>query len=303
MSFTSFRTFFVWFLMWTADVIPGVSWGTIAFITGIYDTLVTSLAHMNGNLLQLIFSWQWKKARTYVNGSFLLQLFSGILLAILVLAKAMTYLLEIYPTYVFAFFLWLIIASIFFIAGQIKKRRPSTIMAVISWILIGYWATADTTMIATWEPWLMWIFFAGAIASAAMILPWISGSYILVLLGKYAYILETLSTWIDNALSWITSWNFWAIFNEKLAIIIIFVAGVATWLLWFSRILHRLLTHHRSFTLATLVWCMIWALHIIWPWSMWMSEIDMWITWLLGIIWWWIIYLLSRFSPIKKTTS
>ena len=303
MSFRSLRVFMVWFLMWTADVIPWVSWGTIAFITWIYDTLVTSLAHMNKTFLQLVFSRERKKARTYINGSFLVQLFSGILIAIIVLAKMMTYLLATYPIYVFAFFLWLIVASIFFIAWHINKRRVSTYMAVISWILIWYGATADTTMIAPWAPSIMWIFFAWAIASAAMILPWISGSYILVLLGKYAFILETLSTRIDTALVWIKTGNIWSIFNEQLWIICVFIAWVGVWLLWFSRVLHWLLTHHRSYTLAILVWCMIWALHIIWPWSVWMSGIDLWITSLLACAWGGIIYIMSRFSPTKKTTS
>jgi len=293
----------VWFLMWTADIIPWVSGGTIAFITGIYDTLITSLAHINKDLFRMIFAWSFKKAWNYINGTFLVQLFSWIIFAILLLAKTMTYLLAYYPQYVFWFFLWLIIASIVYIGLQITWRKVSTWMALISWILIGYGATWDTTVIATADPSLLSVLVSWAIASMAMILPWISWSYILVLLGKYGYILETLSARMNSVSQGIASWNIQAVFWPEFVVIITFIIGIWCGLLWFSRILQWLLSHHRSFTLAALVGCMIWALHILWPRNGMMNWIETWISGFFVLVWIWIIYVLSKYSPTKKTTS
>jgi uncharacterized membrane protein len=125
----------------------------------------------------------------------------------------------------------------------------------------------------------------------------------LVLLWKYGYILETLSARMDTVLQSIKIWSFQAIFWTEFVVIVTFVIGIALWLLWFSRILQWLLSQHRTFTLAALVGCMIWALHILWPWEANMSWFDIWVTGLLVLVWILIIYVLSRFSATKKTTS
>ena len=291
--------------MGTADIIPGVSGGTIAFISGIYDQLITSIAHVDMQLWRHIKHGQRKKAWIYIQGSFLVQLFSGIILAIILLAHLMSYLLETYPTYVFAFFFGLILASIALISYQHLPKRPSLRIrgALLGGLIAGYLLTTNITLAETMNPSLLAIFFSWAFASIAMILPGISGSYILLLLGKYEYILDTLKTQLDLIGPALREGQFLLLFQQESMILGLFILGIIWGLIGFSKLLHRLLRHYHTMTLAVLIGFMLWSLHTIRPWSTSLHAQDWLITLLLcagggGIIW-----LIYFFSTTKKTTS
>lgn len=259
------KPFLIWLAMGTADIIPWVSGGTIAFISWIYDHLIESIAHINKHFTKLIFQAKRKKAWHYIHGNFLVKVFFGILVAIVSIAKLMSFLLTTYPLFIFAFFFGLIIASIWFIWRQHHERfHIRTLIGIIMGIGIGYLLTSNTSL-HMGNTSLFSIFFAGMFASIAMILPWISGSYILLLLGKYQYILGLITSQIDTVKEAIHSWQLFSMFNEITWKIFIFLWWVIFWLLWFSKLLHRLLKHHKNTTIAVLIGFMIGAIHTVFP--------------------------------------
>jgi len=265
--FQKIKPFLIWLAMGTADIIPGVSGGTIAFISGIYDHLIESIAHINKKFISLIFQAKRKKAWNYIHGNFLVKLFFGILVAIISIAKVMDFLLAEYPILVFSFFFGLVIASIGLIWKQHKERfHIRTIIGIIIGILIGYFLTStihlNTENIGIWSIFLAWMF-----ASMAMILPWISGSYILLILWKYQYILGLITSQIDLVKEAIHSWQILSMFNEITWKIFIFIWWIIVWLLGFSKLLHRLLKYYKNTTIAVLIGFMIGALHTVFPWT------------------------------------
>ncbi len=178
--------------MGAADVVPGVSGGTIAFIVGIYDELIDSIKSINGNSLKLFFTGKWKAFWKAVNGNFLFFLLAGIAVSILSLAKLITWLLVAHPILVWAFFFGLVLASTWFVGKDIKEWNWKTILGFILGGVIAFYITIATP--AETSENLLFIFVCGAIAICAMILPGISGSFILVLLGKYFFIMEAVKT-------------------------------------------------------------------------------------------------------------
>lgn len=291
--------------MGAADVIPGVSWGTIAFISGIYDQLVTSIAHIDKQLWSHIIARQRKKARIYMQGFFLIQLFGGIITSIVLLVHTMTYLLEYFPLYVFSFFSGLIVASIVLIIYQHLPRCPSRkLLFLLTWgIVAGYVLTSNISLTVSSNPSLLSLFVAGACASIAMILPGISWSYILLLMGKYQFILATVNQQIDHVMQAISTKNIGLMLQYESLVLLVFICGIITWLVGFAKILHRLLHHHHATTLTILVGFMIWSLHTIWPWSQPMDMTTLWTTVGLALLGVGIIYGIYILSTIKKTTS
>ena len=240
--------------MGAADVIPGVSGGTIAFMTGIYEELVGSINSINGEAVRLLFTGKFKAFWKHINGNFLISLIAGILVSILSLAKLMTYLLTNHPIQTWAFFFGLIVASSIFILKGISGWKFKDIVMLIIGIIIGI---VVCTLTPTQTPDGLWfIFICGAIAICAMILPGISGSFILLILGKYEYMLGTITkiTSGDGALM-------------DFAIILIFVLGAIIGILAFSRFLHWLLAHYHRATLLVLAGFIIGSLVKVWPWS------------------------------------
>lgn len=232
--------------MGAADVIPGVSGGTIAFLTGIYEELLNSIKSVNGKAIKLLFSGKLAEFWKHINGTFLIVLFSGIAISFLTLARLMTYLLEHYPTQVWSFFFGLIIASAVYILKGIKGWKTSYIIALLIGAGIGATICLLSPSESTNELW--YIFICGAIAICAMILPGISGSFILLLLGKYAYILSAL--------------------NElNIIIIITFIAGAIIGLISFSHLLSWLLKKWHNIALCILSGFMLGSLVKIWPWQ------------------------------------
>lgn len=232
--------------MGSADVVPGVSGGTIAFITGIYTELLDSIKSVNLSSLMLLLKEGPKAAWEAINGTFLITLLAGILTAILTLAKVIHYLLDQHPVLLWAFFFGLILASSLHMAKQIKQWQPSTVAALlIGALFAGFISIASPTSI---EASYLNIFIAGSIAICAMILPGISGSFILLLMGLYAPVLA-------------------AVKGLELDIMMIFALGAGLGLMLFSRLLSWLLHHYQDLMFSLLTGFMLGALLKVWPWK------------------------------------
>jgi len=232
--------------MGAADVVPGVSGGTIAFITGIYEELIESIKSVNLSSIKLLLQFKLKDFWKAVNGNFLLSIVVGIAISVLSIAKLIKYLLEQHPILIWSFFFGLIVASAIVIAKKITEWKLRSIIAMIVGIGIAYMVTIVTPAETTDAYWFL--FLSGALAICAMILPGISGAFILLLLGKYEFILNALSSF-------------------KLDVIAVVGAGAAVGLLSFSNLLSWLLKKYHNMTIALLSGFMIGSLNKVWPWK------------------------------------
>ena len=233
--------------MGAADVVPGVSGGTIAFISGIYEELLTSISSVNFSTLKLLKTDGIKAAWKAVNGNFLISLLIGVFISVLSLAKIISWLLEHKPILVWSFFFGLVLASILFIGKQITRWNFLTILLLLVGAIVAYYITTLEPLVSeNSSP--IFMFLAGALAICAMILPGISGSFILVLLGAYKPVLN-------------------AIHDKDLKTIAILGAGAVVGLLSFSKVLKWLFSHHKNLTLAVLTGFILGSLNKIWPWK------------------------------------
>jgi putative membrane protein len=240
--------------MGAADVIPGVSGGTIAFITGIYDDLLASINAIDSTAVKLFFTGKFKEFWKYINGGFLASLFCGILFSVMTLAGIMQYLLKHHPIQTWAFFFGLIVASSIFILRGIKGWNLKAVLFLVLGVILG---VTVCTLSPTTTPDALWfIFISGAIAICAMILPGISGSFILLILGKYQYIMSV-----------ITGLTSGEAIGESIVILCVFAVGAACGILAFSRFLHWLLGRFNKETLIVLAGFIIGSLVKVWPWS------------------------------------
>ena len=240
--------------MGAADVIPGVSGGTIAFIMGIYDEFVASIASINAEAVRLLFKGQFKAFWKHINGTFLLSLVAGIGVSVIALAGLMQMLLNNYPIQTWAFFFGLIVASSIFILRGISGWRLKEAGFLVGGIILG---AVVCTLSPTQTPDALWfIFLSGAIAICAMILPGISGSFILLILGKYQYIMSAISGLVSGE-------NF----GPNLLILTVFLIGAVCGILAFSKLLHWLLARWNKETLIILAGFIIGSLVKVWPWS------------------------------------
>jgi len=246
--------------MGAADVVPGVSGGTIAFISGIYEELLESIDNINLSFISNVKTFGFKKAWSKVNGNFLLALILGISLSILSLAKGIKWLLLNEAILLWSFFFGLVLASIFYIGKQIKLWNFLTFAIIISTTVISYGIT-------TAEPFAspdsnIYLFFCGAIAIVAMILPGISGAFILLLLGAY----QTAIMTVDNLLSGLINLNV-ELVKEALSNFLMLSLGALFGIKAFSKVLNWMFKTYNSLTLAMLVGFMIGSLNKIWPWK------------------------------------
>ncbi len=232
--------------MGVADVVPGVSGGTIAFISGIYEELISSINHINLDTLRIWGKDGFKAFWDKLNGNFLLALFLGIFISLLSLAKLVTWLLDNEPVPLWSFFFGLVTASIFFVGKEIKKWNFATIIM----LLIGAGAAYFITTLPPNEniDSLPFLFLSGALAVCAMILPGISGAFILVLLGSYKTILE-------------------AVHEYDLKIVATVATGAIVGLLSFAKLLKWMFDYHKNITLAVLTGFILGSLNKIWPWK------------------------------------
>lgn len=229
-----------------ADVVPGVSGGTIAFITGIYEELLDSVKSFDKDAIKLVFSGRFSAFWKHINGNFLIILLSGIFLSILSFANLIHYLLNNHPIELWSFFFGLIIISALLVTRQIRKWSLLVAIAGIFGIVLAYFITSATP--ASTPDNYLFIFISGAIAICAMILPGISGSFILLILGKYEFIIESVK-------------------DMNLIVIMVFGIGCAVGLLSFSRLVSWLLHVYHDVTVALLAGFMIGSLNKIWPWK------------------------------------
>ena len=233
--------------MGAADVVPGVSGGTIAFISGIYEELLASISNVNFKLLKTLKSDGIKAAWKQVNGSFLLALFIGIFISIISLAKTIKWLLENEPILLWSFFFGLVLASIIYIGKQISKWNTKAIIILIIGAFVAYYITTLNPLV-TENSSLLFMFLAGSIAICAMILPGISGAFIMVLLGAYKPILSALND------------------RDYKTVATVFL-GAIVGLLVFSKILKWMFTNYKNYTLAILTGFIVGSLNKIWPWK------------------------------------
>lgn len=232
--------------MGAADVIPGVSGGTIAFLMGIYQELIHSIKSVNGAAVKLLFQLKIKEFWTHINGTFLVCLLGGILTSVFSLARLMKYLLEFHPIPLWSFFFGLILASAVYILRELDRWSVKNVLCLLVGIAVAAYiclASPSTTPDAYW-----FVFLSGAIAICAMILPGISGSFILLLMGKYAFIMES-----------VTSMN--------IPVLVVFALGAGIGILSFSHLLSWLLKRYYMQTIALLSGFMIGSLIKVWPWK------------------------------------
>ena len=238
--------------MGAADVIPGVSGGTIAFITDIYEELIDSLKSINLPNLKLLFSGEFKKFWEAINGNFLIALFGGVLISLLSLARLFHYLLHNHPIQIWSFFFGLILISSLWVLNTITKWNYIVVICTVLGVGIAYLITSATPATTPEHP--VFIFLSGAIAICAMILPGISGSFILLILGKYEYILSALK-------------------DLNIPIILLFGAGCIAGLLSFVRVVSWFLKKFHHQTIGLLAGFMVGSLYKIWPWKKTLSFI------------------------------
>jgi len=233
--------------MGAADIVPGVSGGTIALISGIYEELLTSISNVKFSLFSVLKKDGIKQVWNQVNGNFLLALALGIGISILSFAKGLSWLLANEPVLLWSFFFGLVLASVFFIGKQIGKWNFLTVLMFVSGSILAYWITTLEPMISGSTS-SVYFFIAGSLAICAMILPGISGAFILVLLGAYKPVLE-------------------AVHSRDTKIILIVVAGAIVGLLSFSKVLKWLFSNYKDFIMAVLTGFVFGSLNKIWPWK------------------------------------
>ena len=232
--------------MGAADLVPGVSGGTIALITGIYDELLSSISAIHPRMILQVFKGEWRTIWHAINGNFLVVLALGIGTSILGLSNLLHHLLEQHSTLLYCFFFGLVSASIPFVGREIKIRNARTAFAFAAGTVIAF--GISSLPISQTEPSALYLFGAGAVAACAMILPGISGSFILLLLGAYATVIGAVKS-LDFA---------------RIAII---GGGVITGLLLFSKLLKWTLQRHYNVLLALLTGFLFGSLRAIWPWK------------------------------------
>lgn len=232
--------------MGAADVVPGVSGGTIAFITGIYEELIGSINQINLQSLTVLRKHGLLAFWKHVNGTFFAFLFAGIAISLLSLSKIVLYLLENHPILIWSFFFGLIIASTILVGKSVVKWSAGAIASLLIGGVIAFYISSMQTVGNADTSW--YIFLSGCIAICAMILPGISGSFILVLMGSYHVVLGALK-------------------NKEIATILLFMSGCIIGLLSFARLLKFLFARFKDITVALLTGFMIGSLYKVWPWK------------------------------------
>jgi len=240
-----FKTFFSGFFMGSADLVPGVSGGTIAFILGIYSELVQTIASINKQLIIKFISFKWGWILKNFNWKFLIVLFAGIFTAILTLAHFLELALQNYPMYVWAFFTGLVLASVPTIVKKVKGKWDAKLISLFIFGVIIALVVVNLTPAQTPNS-PLFLFLCGAMASMAMILPGISGSFILVLLGKYKYILSAVN-------------------DKDLFTIALVGTGAALGIIIFSKVINYFLHKYHDISVAILGGFVLGAVSKIWP--------------------------------------
>lgn len=234
------------FCMGAADVVPGVSGGTMAFILGIYQELILSIRSVNVNFARLFLSGRIKDAMGVVSWKFLVAVAAGVLLAIFTLAKILSYMLLEYPVWVWSFFFGLVLASAAIICLEVGKWTVKVAAGIVFGTAFSFYLVGQLPVSTPETPWFL--FISGAVAICAMILPGVSGAFVLVLLGKYQFVLDAVN-------------------HRDLFTLAVVASGAVVGLMSFARILNWLFIKYRKMTIALLVGLMLGSLRKIWPWK------------------------------------
>ena len=282
-TFDFIKLFFKGVFMGIADAMPGVSGGTIALLVGIYEELIKSISELNISLFSELkkngFKSFWKK----LNGNFLLVLSLGIGISLISFVKISANLLENFPLFIWSFFLGLIFATIYVIYKLINNWSVVSLFFLVTSILFSLFLSSFS-IYETTEISLLFVLFSGIIASSAMILPGISGSLILVILGVYAYLIKSID-------------------NLEFIVIFTFILGAIIGLLGFSRILKYLFKNHRNVTYTIMLGLVIGSIEKVWPWnksfSVELSNLDLLLSVSLAILGFIIVFLLEKTKNIK----
>ncbi|MCP4439415.1 MAG: DUF368 domain-containing protein [Aureispira sp.] len=246
--------------MGIAEIIPGVSGGTIAFITGIYERLLNCIKAFNFSLIKTFKESGVKGVWEAIDGMFLLTLIMGMGFGVIVGVFGVTHLLENYPEPLWAFFFGLIIASAVYIGKQIPSWRASEFVLIAIGVIVAYGITI--LPVGEGSKSLLYVFLAGTIAISALILPGISGSFMLLLMGMYTYIIPSIKLALKEQ------------DPEALMVLIVFAGGCLVGLLTFARVLSWTFKNYHSPTLALLTGFMIGSLNKIWPWRIPLEQIQ-----------------------------
>lgn len=238
--------YFKGMFMGAADIVPGVSGGTIAFISGIYEELISSLSQFKFSLFSDLKGLKFKAIWKTINGNFLLTVFFGIISSILLLSEVVTWLLDKKPILIWSFFFGLVLASILYIFKKIKGLNTMTVLALVLGVCIAYKLTKLEILYSSET--IPYLFFSGAIAICAMILPGISGAFMLVIMGSYSSVLQAIN-------------------DKNLLKIMSFCLGAIVGILSFSKVLKWSFDKYKEATLALLTGFMTGALVKIWPWK------------------------------------
>jgi putative membrane protein len=238
--------------MGIAEIIPGVSGGTIAFITGIYEELLHTIKSFDLGLVQRIRKGEFKKAAQHINLPFVINLGGGMAVGIVFGVFAITYLLEHYPEPLWGFFFGLILASALFIGRQFSIKDLFNVIGLVVGFLIAYGITILSPSEGSTS--YLFVFFSAMIAISAMLLPGISGSFMLVLMGMYYYILSSVK-------SILTQFDL-----ASISVIFVFVLGLIAGAMTFSRVFSWLFNKYKEVTLAVLTGFLLGSLNKIWPW-------------------------------------
>tara|TARA_B100001113_G_scaffold47293_1_gene33893 strand:- start:49 stop:951 length:903 start_codon:yes stop_codon:yes gene_type:complete len=230
--------------MGIAEIIPGVSGGTIAFITGIYEELINSIKSVDGNSIKLLLSLKFSLFWKQINGTFLLTLLMGMLTSILALSRVIVFLIDQHPFKIWGFFFGLIIASAIVIFYQVKTLNSKVVVSTLIGLMVSSYIALEAPSSTPNSN--LFIFISGAIAISAMILPGISGSFILVFLSKYEFILSSLN-------------------NFDVAVISIFIGGCVVGLVTFSRVFSYLFKKYNDVVISVLIGFLLGSLFKIWP--------------------------------------
>ena len=238
--------------MGIAEVVPGVSGGTIAFITGIYETLINTIKAFSPSLLVTLKDEGFAAAWTKINGNFLISLMVGMTMGVVVGVFGVTHLLENFPQHIWGFFFGLIVASAIYIGRQVSKWGIGEIVGMLIGIAVAYYITVASPAQGNQALW--YVFISGMIAISALILPGISGSFILLLMGMYTVVLPE----VRNALTTFET--------ESLILVGVFAIGCLVGITTISRVLSWMFKNYNTLTLATLTGFMIGSLNKVWPW-------------------------------------
>ncbi len=238
--------------MGIAEVIPGVSGGTIAFITGIYEQLINSIKAFDKELISLIWSKQWRSAWEKINGLFLFQLLIGMVFGILVGIFGVTWLMDNYPEPLWSFFFGLILISAYIIGKQVKKWSLKYIVLMVLGVIVALLIVSASPSEGSTHP--LYLVMCGVLAISALMLPGISGSFVLLLLGAYTLVIPALKDLISNQ-----DW-------DSLLIVSFFAIGCLIGLFSFSRVLSWLFKKYSEPTFVVLSGFLLGSLYKIWPW-------------------------------------